>query len=196
MNFDFARDFDLKDDRVYLRPLVPEDSENLWPIAQQGEELVMYSPIHVHTKEHLKSYVEKTLSERDKGWRFAFSIYDRQANKYAGSTSFGDVSNNNKSLEIGWTWIGKEYQRTGLNRHCKYLMMRYAFDSLRFHRIQFRIDERNAQSRTAVEAIGGKLEGTHRSDVLMMDGQYRNTCYYSILDSEWPAIKESVFKDF
>ena len=93
------------------------------------------------------------------------------------------------------TWFGKSFQRTGLNRNVKFLMLRYAFEALRFERVELKTDERNQQSRLAIEKIGGRFEGILRSHVLMPDGFRRNTVYYSILKSEWPAIKKDIFKN-
>jgi RimJ/RimL family protein N-acetyltransferase len=112
--------------------------------------------------------------------------------EYAGSTSFANVSNRDKRLEIGWTWIGKKFQKTGLNRNGKLLMLQYAFETLQFERVELKTDERNMASRTAIEKIGGKFEGILRSHMVVKDGFRRNTVYYSILSKEWPGVKTNL----
>src|SRR5690606_30764355 len=97
---------------------------------------------------------------------------------------------------IGWTWIGREFQGTTLNKNMKCLMLRYAFESLGFEKVEFRIDERNVRSRKAVENIGATLEGLLLSDTVMLDGFRRNTCCYGMLKTAWPDIKRRVFDGF
>jgi RimJ/RimL family protein N-acetyltransferase len=102
----------------------------------------------------------------------------------------------NKVLEIGATWIGREFQGTGLNANMKFLMLQYAFETLNFEKVEFRIDERNTRSRKAVEKLGAKLEGILRKNVYLNDGFKRNTCCYGMLREEWKNIKNSVFEGF
>jgi RimJ/RimL family protein N-acetyltransferase len=99
-------------------------------------------------------------------------------------------------LHIGWTWIGKEFQGSGLNKQMKFLMLQYTFETLKFDKVEFRIDERNIKSRKAVEKLGATLEGILRKDTLMLDGFKRSTCCYGILSEEWEALKASIFSAF
>ena len=104
------------------------------------------------------------------------------------------VSNADLKLEIGATWMGKQFQSTGINKQCKYLMLQYAFEVLNAHRVEFRTDERNAQSRRALEKIGAKQEGILREHMIMHDGFKRSSVYYSILSSEWKILKKGFRK--
>lgn len=97
-------------------------------------------------------------------------------------------------MHIGWTWIGSQFQGTGLNTNIKFLMLEYAFEILKFEKIEFRIDERNKKSRRAVEKLGTTLEGVLRKDTLMRDNFRRSTCCYGILKEEWPTIKLTISK--
>jgi RimJ/RimL family protein N-acetyltransferase len=106
-----------------------------------------------------------------------------------------NISNVDSRLEIGSTWIGKEFQRTGLNRNCKYLLLNFAFDELGVERIELKTDERNTASRNAIQKIGGQFEGILRSHTLMYDGFRRNTVYYSILKKEWEKIEKDFLKE-
>jgi RimJ/RimL family protein N-acetyltransferase len=181
MNFQFDQNIILENDRALLKPLTINDYDRLLSVATAHTDLLQYSPSPLHTPELFKEYVENALRERDVKFRYAFSIFDKKTNSFAGSSSFANVSNYDGRLEIGWTWYGKQFQRSGLNRNCKYLMLGYAFDELEAERVEFRIDERNNASRTAVEKIGGKFEGILRSHMLMPNGFRRSTCFYSIV---------------
>ncbi len=190
MDFSFEKDLVLENERAILSPLLLNDFDHLLPIATHDPSLLQYSPTPIHTSELLQAYIQTALKERRIKFRYAFSIFDKELGQYAGSTSFANVSNYDRRIEIGWTWVGRQFQQTGLNRKCKHLLLQYAFDDLNFERVEFRIDERNKASRNAVEKIGGKLDGILRSHMLMTDGFRRSTCYYSILRSEWPDIRK------
>jgi RimJ/RimL family protein N-acetyltransferase len=192
MDFNFNQEIILEDERVQLRPLVLSDVDNLLAVATSDEKLVQYSPKPVHTKELLTQYIESALADKLTNDRYPFIIFDKHHNAYAGSTSYLFVSNYNRRLEIGGTWSGKSFQKTGLNRHCKFLLLSYAFDELGFERVEFKTDERNLASRAAIEKTGGKFEGILRSHTLMDDGFRRNTVCYSILKNEWPQLKEDL----
>lgn len=174
----------LENDRVKLSLLDLSNYKHLLPVAQQ-ENLIQYSPSDISTPEKLKEYVEIAVDGYYHKTIIPFIVYDKLKNKYAGSTRFGLINWKNKVLHIGWTWIGKEFQGTGLNTDMKFLMLQYAFETLNFDKVEFRVDERNLQSRKAVEKIGGTLEGILRRDTLMLDGFKRSTCCYGILKEEW-----------
>ncbi len=189
MDLIFENDIILENNRAFLRPLKIEDIEKLLPIATSDKDLIKYTPSQIYTKTLLTKYIENALKDRIKKTRYPFVIFDKTQNAYAGSTSFLSISNYDKRLEIGGTWIGKQFQKTGLNRNCKYLLLSYLFEELQFERIELKTDERNLNSRNAIEKIGGKFEGIFRSHMLMSDGFRRNTVYYSILKEEWPELK-------
>lgn len=174
----------LEDERAKLEPLTLENYTLLLGIAAE-EGLVQYSPSEIHTPEKLKSYVEAALKQQSEGTAMPFIIFDKYPGKYAGSTRFMNIDHTNKVLDIGATWIGKDFQGSGLNTHVKRLMIDYAFSTLDFEKIEFRVDERNLQSRKAVEKLGAKLEGILRKNVYLPGGFKRNTCCYGILKEEW-----------
>ena len=185
----------LENDFVKLTLLDLSNFKHLTEIASQ-KDLLLYSPSDISTPEALREYVQTAVDEYYHKTAVPFIIFDKTKNLYAGSTRFGLINWKNKVLHIGWTWIGKEFQGTALNKHMKFLMLQYAFETLEFEKVEFRIDERNLRSRKAVEKTGSRLEGTLRSDTLMLDGFRRNTCCYWILKSEWNTIKAKIFKDF
>ncbi|MBT8395185.1 MAG: GNAT family N-acetyltransferase [Bacteroidia bacterium] len=183
----------LENNFIRLSLLDLSNYEHLLPIAQQ-EKLIQYSPSDISSPDTLKKYVQIAVDGYYQGTVIPFIIYDKAKNQYAGSTRFGNIDQENKVLHIGWTWIGKQFHGTGLNTNMKFLMLQYAFEDLKFEKVEFRIDERNAQSRKAIEKIGAKLDGILRSDTVMLDTFRRNTCCYSILKEEWPEVKTRCFK--
>jgi len=189
MNFQFDKDIILENSFVLLRPINKQDIENLLEVATKDKDLLQFSPSPVYNEELLTEYIDKAIQYRQNNIRYTFCVFDKTKNAYAGSTSFLNISNPDDRLEIGATWYGKEYQRTGLNRNCKYLLLEYAFDKLSAERVEFKTDERNIASRKAIEKIGAQFEGLLRRHTLMYDGFRRNTVCYSILKSEWQDLR-------
>jgi len=189
MNFSFDNDIILENAFVLLRPICNADIENLLTIATKHKDLLQFSPSPIYSKELLKAYVDKAIENRQHNIRYTFCVFDKTKNLYAGSTSFLNISNADDRLEIGATWYGKDFQGTGINKNCKYLLLEFAFDTLHAERVEFKTDERNLASRRAIEKIGGKFEGLLRRHTLLHDGFRRNTVCYSILKSEWEHLK-------
>lgn len=174
----------LENKSVKLSLLTLENYQELFPIASQYK-LIQYSPSDIETPESLKYYVEIALKQQLLNQSIPFIIYDKKMETYAGCTRFMNINWQHKVLEIGSTWIGWEFQGSGLNRQMKNLMLNYAFDEMGFEKVAFRIDERNMRSRKAVEKLGGILEGILRKNVYLSDGFKRNTCCYGLLKEEW-----------
>jgi N-acetyltransferase len=192
MTFDFNKEIFLENDRVLLRPLDINDDPLLLEVAMQDQDLLQYSNFRIHSPELLKAYISQSLQERTSNIRYPLVIFDKKKNAFAGSTSFANVSNADKRLEIGWTWLAKDFQQTGLNANCKLLLMQYAFEELEFERVEIKTDERNSKSRRAIEKLGAVYEGALRSHIAMPDGFRRTTVYYSILKDEWKKVKEGL----
>jgi len=190
MNFSFDEEIILENSFVLLRPINKTDLDHLLPVATKDEDLLQFSPAQICTRELLKTYIDTAVENKINKNRYAFTVFDKTGNRFAGSTSFLNISNPDDRLEIGSTWYGKEFQKTGLNRNCKYLLLQYAFDTLEAERVEFKTDERNLASRNAIEKIGGQFEGILRRHTLMSDGFRRNTICYSILKPEWAALKK------
>lgn len=191
----FIENIVLENDRVLLEPLSKNHLKELLPIAFKYPNLLQYSPSPFGTQELLDKNINMAITSRIDKQRYPFAIFDKLNNRFVGSTSYGNISTKDKRLEIGWTWIDKESQGTGLNKYCKYLMLSYAFEKLNMQRVEFKTDSRNNQSRRAIEKIGGTFEGILRSHTLMPDGYRRDTAYYSILKNEWDSIKNTIFKE-
>ncbi|MCM5663550.1 GNAT family N-acetyltransferase [Galbibacter mesophilus] len=180
----------LESEIVKLAPLTLDNYKNLYAISSE-KDLVQYSPSNISTLQALTDYVKTALAEAEKGKAIPFIIYDKRSQRYAGTTRYMHVDWNNKVLHIGATWIGRDFQGTGLNTAMKFLMMDYAFYKMNFEKVEFRVDERNFQSRRAIEKLGAKLEGVLRKNVYLMDGFKRNTCCYGILKEEWTTFKNT-----
>jgi len=190
MHFPFNDDIILENQRALLRPVHSKDVDILFSIATEDKNLLQYSPAPVYTRELLQQYIDQAIRLRRDHQRYTFTVFDKKENAWAGSTSYLNISNPDDRLEIGATWYGKAFQRTGLNKNCKFLLLEYAFEHLHAHRVELKTDERNAASRKAIEKIGGKFEGILRSHTVMSDGYRRNTVYYSILKEEWEGMKD------
>ncbi len=195
MSFDFTQTYTFENDRARINALKSDDFEDLSNIAFHDTNLLQYSPAEIDDAEKLNNYIAIALQERLNKSRYAFTIFDKAANVYAGCTSFYAVSNADERLAIGYTWIGKAFQGSDLNRNCKFLMMQFAFETFGFNRVELHTDERNAQSRAAIRKIGGVEEGILRQFTMMPNGFRRNTVTFSILRSEWTELKTTIFKD-
>ncbi len=194
MAFNFTNHLILEDDQIRIEPLLMDHLPHLQPIAQQHPELLRYSTSRFGGQGNLETYMNDALSMRTKEERYPFVIFDKMTNRYAGSTSFCHVSNADKRIEIGWTWLSPDFQQSGLNRQAKFLLLQFVFEHLRFERVALVTDSRNTQSRKAIEGIGATYEGKLRSHTLMPDGFRRDTVFYSILKTEWPVLRQTVFQ--
>ena len=191
----FTENIVLENKRVRLEPLSEIHLNELVPITINHPNLLQYSPSPFGTEEFLKENIQKAIKSRVDQQRYPFAIFDKLNNRFIGSTSFGNISIKDKRLEIGWTWIDENLQGTGLNKYCKHLMLSYAFENLSMERVEFKTDNRNIQSKKAIEKIGGMFEGILRSHTLMLDGFRRDTAYYSILNNEWEKNNDAIFKE-
>lgn len=183
----------LENKRALLRPLQLEDIILLQPIALAQPHLYRYMSSVIHSKEDLVQFVTQAVADREEYKSIPFLVFDKKNNAIAGSTRFGNLDERHKRVEIGWTWIDEQFHRTGLNRATKYLMLQYAFETLGLNRVEIKTNEKNEQSRRAIESIGGQYEGLARHHIVNDDGSLRNTVYYSILKEEWPELKKRVF---
>jgi N-acetyltransferase len=183
--FDFKQNLILEDDRVLLQPLVLSDYKYLLPFALNEPELWTYSLANPSSDMGMTGYIQSAIEDREKEKCYTFIIFDKLTQQYAGSTRFYDIKLDLHNWSIGYTWIGKAFQKTGLNRHCKYLMLSYSFDQLGLQRVEFRADLRNANSIRAMKAIGCKEEGVLRKNRPLPAGKWLDSILLSILKEEW-----------
>ena len=171
--------------------LEPLAKAHLAELAQVGldEELWRWIPTPVRTREEMAAYIEAALNEEERGVSLPFAIVDTAAGRAIGSTRYGNIDRTNHRVEIGWTWIAREWQRTAINTEAKYLLLRHAFESLGCMRVELKTDSLNERSRAAILRIGAREEGVFRNHMVTASGRIRHTVYFSIIDSEWPAVK-------
>ncbi len=196
MEFDFNKEHRLENDRVLLRPLRIGDKEHLLPFSLHEPETWTYSVNGAGGAIALGNYLDFALKSRGEETAYPFIVYDKKEGAYAGSTRFYEISNHHSSLFIGYTWYGKNFRGTGLNKHCKYLLLKFAFETLEAERVGFHADNDNARSIAAMKSIGAKVEGVMRSHKLTSSGKRRDTIFLSILREEWFAgVKENLEKN-
>jgi RimJ/RimL family protein N-acetyltransferase len=195
LNFDPNAEYLLEDDRVLLRPLKETDYEFLLPFAINEPDTWKYSGISAKGEEGMKNYINTALNGKADGKEYPFIVFDKQLNVYAGSTRFYDIQPANQTLQLGYTWYGEKFRGTGLNKHCKFLLLQFAFESLDALRVEFRADARNEKSIAAMKSIGCKPEGILRSNMPLQDGGRRDSIVLSILKDEWEnGVKENIRK--
>ena len=137
----------------------------------------------------LRAYLDTAARELEEGRSLPFATIDIESGRLAGSTRFGNLDPHNRRVEIGWTFVGKEFQRSHVNTEAKYLMLRHAFETLNCVRVEFKANGLNERSRTAMERIGATYEGTLRKHMIRDTGEWRDSVYYSVLDREWESVK-------
>jgi RimJ/RimL family protein N-acetyltransferase len=194
MDFNFASNIVLEDDLVLLRPLQRTDIDNLLEISLNEPETWEYSLIRANGKENLEKYIDIAINARDNKIEFPFIVFDKKSGKYAGSTRFYDMSISYKTLQLGYTWYGSAFRGTGLNKHCKYLLLQYAFETMGMERVEFRADNNNQRSVAAMKSIGCKVEGVLRNHMPTFGSDVRrDTIILSILREEWfSEVKENL----
>lgn len=176
----------LEDEFVLLRPLQETDIAHLLPFSRNEPELWKFSLVSANGKENLENYIRIALKARENGTEFPFIVYDKRTRKYAGSTRFYDINYGFKTIQLGYTWYGKDFQGTGLNKHCKYLLLAYAFETLGMERVEFRADNDNERSKAAMLSIGCKVDGVLRSNMPTFESEVRrDSIVLSILRKEW-----------
>ena len=186
----------LEDEFVLLRPLQETDVAHLLPFSINEPELWKFSLVRANGKENLEHYIQIAIKARENGAEFPFIVYDKRTGNYAGSTRFYDINNGFKTIQLGYTWYGKDFQGTGLNKHCKYLLLTYAFEILGMERVEFRADNDNERSKAAMLSIGCTVDGILRSNMPTFESEARrDSIVLSILREEWfEVVKEHLNK--
>ncbi len=152
-------------------------------------ELWHWIPTPVTNADEMRAYVELALDEQKRGVSLPFAIVDAATNEVIGSTRYGNIELVHRRLEIGWTWLTPSHQRGPYNTEAKRLLLTHAFEILGMHRVELKTDALNEKSRNAIARIGATQEGIFRRHLVTASGRVRDTVYFSIIDSEWPAVK-------
>ena len=188
-------DLVLETGRAILRPIEPSDFDTFHKIARQDDEMWKYFSLNLGDEAQLRKWMDMAFEDRDAGTRRPFTIIDKKTGAIAGSSSMGNISYYDLRLEIGWSWLGKDFRSTGLNKHAKFAMLRYAFEQLNFERVEFKTDVENLRARQGLRNVGGTEEGILRSHMTMWNNRRRTSIYYSVLKNEWPGLKETIFRE-
>ena len=183
----------LEGDFVRLEPMTLEHHAGLSAIGLDPE-IWRFTLVVVQTPEEMRGYMDAALELQRGGTTLPFVTIERSSGQIVGSTRFGNYDPANRRIEIGWTWIAPRWQRTAINTEAKYLMLSHAFEKLHCVRVELKTDVLNTPSRKAMLRIGAKEEGVLRKHSLVWDGRYRDSIYYSILDDEWPTVKQELEK--
>jgi RimJ/RimL family protein N-acetyltransferase len=191
---DFKTDYILENDRVLLRPLAESDFDLLLEFALNEPEIWHFNARGANSADNLKRYIETALLNRKKETEYPFIVYDKVEKRYAGSTRFYLINALNKTLELGFTWYGKQFQGTGLNKNCKYLLLQFAFETLEMERVGFRANNLNDKSINAMKSIGCKVEGVMRNYSEDANGKRIDAIVLSILKEEWLADVKEMLK--
>lgn len=196
MGFDesFPAGFFLETDKVLLRPMEAADFDQFLPLTQP-DFLWKYFSKELNDPGQLSAWVQEALEDRAAGRRMPFTIVKKENGAVCGSTSFGNISFYDKRIEIGWSWLGENFLGSGVNRHCKYALLKWAFETLHFERTEIKTDNLNGRARQALRNIGATEEGVLRSHMQMPRGRRRDSIFYSILLHEWPGVKQQFFRD-
>lgn len=176
---------------VRLEPLARAHHEGLCDVGLDPE-LWRLNPSRVTSPDDMRKYIETALLWQEQGTALPFATVEQASGRVIGSTRFMNIDVANRRAEIGATWIARPWQRTAVNTEAKYLMLRHAFESLGFIRVELKTDFLNERSRNAILRIGATQEGIFRKHVICWDGRVRDSVYFSIIDSEWPAVKTAL----
>ena len=191
----FEKEIVLEDERARLRPLREDDFEHLLPFSLHEPHIWKYGSITAAGKENLANYLKDAVLNRKEKKEYPFIVFDKKQNAYAGSTRFYDIQQAYQTTQLGYTWYGEKFQRSGLNRHCKILLLSFAFEDWKMERVEFRADATNEKSIAAMKAIGCIEEGILRSHIPTVEGKRRDSIVLSILRSEWHSgVKELLKK--
>ena len=173
---------------VRLEPLAKTHLAGLVEVGLD-EELWRWIPTPVRTREEMAAYIETALDEQALGLASPFAIVEKCASRAIGSTRYGNIDRAHHRVEIGWTWVARDWQRTAMNTEAKYLLLKHAFETLGCMRVELKTDSLNERSRAAILRLGAREEGIFRNHMITASGRIRHTVYFSIIDSEWPAVK-------
>lgn len=185
----------LADHKIELVPITTDHIQEMRSLSSDSDIWTWYTASLIDPDD-LAKWMTDRLEETRKGIKMAYAVRLKETGQIIGATSYGNIDWEEKGIEIGWTWLGKKYIGTGINKHMKFLMLQHAFETMGTERLELRTDEENVRSRRAMEKIGAKHDGTLRNHRSTQGGRRRNTVVYSIIRSEWPEVRKTIFKDF
>jgi RimJ/RimL family protein N-acetyltransferase len=174
---------------VRLEPLSLSHAEPMFAAAAD-QELWRWTLTQIASLGDTRDYINSAIDAQRAGTALPFATVDASTGEVIGSTRFGNIDVPNRRVEIGWTWLRRDRQRTACNTEAKYLMLCHAFDVLGCIRVELKTDALNQQSRAAILRIGAVEEGILRAHMITASGRVRDSAMYSILDREWPEVRK------
>lgn len=175
---------------VCLEPLQREHASLFWAAAKDSaNEIFKWFPVAVKSEADFEQFVSQALDEQARGVSVPFATVARNTGEVVGGTRFMNIDRANRRVEIGATWIVPAWQRTAVNTEAKYLMLRHAFEVWNCLRVELKTDALNERSRAAILRLGAQQEGIFRKHMVTDSGRIRDSVYFSIVDTEWPAVK-------
>jgi N-acetyltransferase len=177
----------LRGDLVRLEPLAQEHAQGLYNRGRTADDWRYMPRSSFIDMADVRQWIEEALASSN---QLPFVIVETGKGKAVGSTRYLNIRPEHRSLEIGWTWLGQEWQRTGINTEAKLLLLAHAFERLGCLRVEFKTDARNLRSQRALERIGATREGVMRNHMIVQSNFVRDSVYFSVIDSDWPEVKE------
>ncbi|MEH6585593.1 MAG: GNAT family protein [Halioglobus sp.] len=171
---------------VRLEPLAQEHAQGLYSRGRHEPDWAYMPRACFVDAADVRHWIDDALASSG---QLAFAIVEKAKGRVAGSTRYLNIRAEHRSLEIGWTWLGQDFQRSGVNSETKLLLMTHAFEKLGCIRVEFKTDSRNVRSQQALERIGAIREGVFRKHMIVQGGYHRDSVYFSVTEEEWPAVK-------
>ena len=193
-HFDFTKHYVLEDDRVKLRPLTLSDAPYLVDYVKNEPSIWQFSLVAIQKEDDLEGYIQAAVKSREDKTAYPFIVFDKSTQSYVGSTRFYDMQLGFETTQLGYTWYSQKVWGTGLNAHCKFLLLQFAFEKNGLQRVEFRADNDNKRSIAAMQKIGCRVEGVLRSHLPRPDGTRRDSIVLSITKEDWELKVKDLLK--
>ena len=180
---------ELRGQKVIIESLSRSHREALYEIGREADDWRYMPRTCFQSRDDVGEWIEQALELQATGEQVCFVLRAADGKKQRGSTQFMVIRKPHRGLEIGWTWLGKEFQRTLVNTETKFLLLRHCFEDLGALRVELKTDIRNVRSQNAIERIGATREGIFRRHMIAQNNYVRDSVYFSIVDTDWPRVK-------
>ena len=195
MKFDFKEKYILENEFVKLQPLEYADFDVLLEYSENEPEIWEFNSGGANGKKNLEKYIANAIKNRESEKEYPFIVFDKKIGKFVGSTRFYGIFLEMKTIEIGYTWYGKKFQGSGINKNCKHLLLEFAFEKLEMERVAFAANSKNERSLNAMKSIGCVVEGVLRNCSTDAKGERIDATRLSIIKTEWnETVKEKLKK--
>lgn len=183
----------LEGEQVRLEPMHARHVAGLWAAAEHAD-IWRWLSFTIRSKDQMRQFVESAVQKAENRQAVGYAAFAKPSAQIVGATGYWNIETAHRKLEIGASWLNPKWQRSGVNTEMKYLMLKHAFENLNCLRVEFKTDALNAPARAALQRIGATEEGVLRNHLIQPDGRIRNSVFFSIIQSEWPQVKERLQK--